>query len=159
VAQIVLPSLIPVTFDGEILQRDDLGIFLYLTSGLFEPPSVRGVDVMVPHLDGRVDRPRRVDRLTITLAGHVLGNGADGDAIREDFIERVRFLRTLFWPTRDAADLVAGPLPDGSTWTIAARPADNADPVIYTASKGLEYTAVSVALFSNVPTWSVVEGP
>lgn len=153
------PAIIPVTYDGEVLQRLDLGIVLVLSFGLWEPPTVRGQDVRVPHLDGLQVRPRRVERRDIGLKGWVAGTGADGDAIRGEFTTRMRWLNELFHPARAVADLVAGPLPDGSTWTIAARPVDNGPPIVLAEDIGLEYVDVSIGLYSVAPEWTIEEAP
>lgn len=144
---------ISLTYAGQDLLSSDLGLLFRITSGLGEPPSVRGHDVLVPGLPGLVSRNRVNDHLDITLLGHVMGNGIDTAARRSDYRTKVRLLRTLFAADRAPADLVVG-LEDGSTWTISARPAD--PPLIWTMDELVmsEFDTVSVGLYSVEADWT-----
>lgn len=66
-------ATVGVTYDGEDVQRGDLGIFLEVVRGLNESPDVRGVDIVVPGAVGRVARNRIADRMVIELRGIVRG--------------------------------------------------------------------------------------
>lgn len=114
-------AVIGVSYDGTDVQQNPMGIFLELVGGLNETPRVRGTDVIVPGLAGRVVRNRKADGFVVELRGYVSGSGVDEEAERASFRALVTSLRTLFDPTRDPADLVAT-LEDGSTATCSARP-------------------------------------
>jgi hypothetical protein len=62
---------VSLIFRGQDLHED--GLDLQLTSGFFEPVSVRGKDVIVPANPGRFWRPRRADVRTLKLEGWVKG--------------------------------------------------------------------------------------
>jgi hypothetical protein len=147
-------ATIGLTYDAEDLQDFDLGIVLHITQGLNEAPDVRGKDVLVPGLDGQIPRPRRPHQLRLVLMGDVWGPGADTAARRSAYRVNQRFLRELFSPARDPADLVAL-AEDGSTWTISARPL-NTIPVEQVPS---EHATISVELLSIDPDWVIEEAP
>lgn len=112
---------IALTYDETDLQPADLGFHLQLVSGLDDSPDVRGEDVTIPYLDGKLPRPRRFDHRRIVLEGHVRGLGSDEGLARANYRSSRRTLAVLFDTAREVADLVAL-LEDGSTATIACRP-------------------------------------
>lgn len=116
-------AVVSLTYDAVDLQVADLSIFFQILNGLNEPPRVRGTDSVVPSLGGRVEGLRVNDVLSIELVGIVQADAAEDDpsAQRISFRTNAKFVRTLFLPNRDRADLVAG-LEDGTTWTVSARP-------------------------------------
>ena len=90
------------------------GLFLEITQGLGDSPTVRGVDVVVPGLAGQVARPRKFHERRIVLTGFVHGTDL------ADYRTKVRAMLALFDATAAPADLVAT-LEDGDIATIAAR--------------------------------------
>lgn len=142
-------AAIGLTFDGNDLQPSDGSLFLEITSGLNEPPEVRGVDVVVPASAGQIPRTRKPDRLTIVLTGYVQGIGADQDASRIAFRTVVDNVRGLFDTAADPADIVAT-MEDGSTRTNTARTMN----VIWNEVIKSEFATVSVELLSVVPDWT-----
>jgi hypothetical protein len=52
------------------------GIQMDLVRGYFEPPSVRGADLVIPGADYRVVRDRRKDARILLLEGYVTGTSA-----------------------------------------------------------------------------------
>jgi hypothetical protein len=142
-------GIIPLTYDTDDLQPENLGIFLEITQGLDESPEVRGKDVTVPGLAGQIPRNRQPHQLRILLTGHVMGVGTTTAEIQSSYRTLARYMRTLFRPYRLPADLVAGPLEDGSTATISARPLNT----IWIPEVPSEFSRVSVELFSVDPDW------
>lgn len=115
-------AVIGLTYDSTDLQQNPIGIFLEIPGGI--PgigPSVRGQDIVVPGLTGRIARNRIADFWRIPLVGYVAGTGSTESGLRSSFATLRATLRTLFDPTNDPAPLVAT-LEDGSEWTIQARP-------------------------------------
>lgn len=146
-------ATIPLTFDGIDIQFADFGIHLEIVEGLNEGPTVRGVDVIVPALDGRVARNRRADTRRIVLAGHVMGNGATQALRQADYRDNVTTIQTLFDPTGDPAALVAT-LETGDDWTIDARTLN----VIWPHPEQVpsEFAYITIELESVTPNWSAV---
>lgn len=140
---------IGLTYDGVDLQPADLGYHLYLVSGLDDSPDVRGEDVTIPYLAGRLARPRRFDHRRIILEGFARGLGSDQATSRADYRAVRRGLAELFDPAREIADLVAT-LEDGSVATIAARPLS----LVGIEAIPSEYAALSVEL-EAIEDWSV----
>jgi hypothetical protein len=115
-------AVIGLTFDSTDIQQHPIGIFLEIPGGIFAVgPSVRGTDVIVPGLIGRIARNRIADTWRIPLVGYVSGVGSGETAIRSSFAALRATMQTLFDPTMDPAALVAT-LEDGSTATIQGRP-------------------------------------
>ncbi len=133
-----------LTYAAQDLQASDLSVFFEIIAGLGEPPSVRGVDVIVPALDGRVEGNRKNDILHIELEGYV---GAAASATntqdrRESFQANRAAVRVLFATNRARAALVAT-LEDGATQlTIDARPMN----MIWTTIVGSELAKVNIEL-------------
>jgi hypothetical protein len=117
-------STVGLTYDGSDLQSSDLSLYLKVVRGLWETPSVRGDDTVVPALAGRAEGSRVNDLLKIELRGWVRAD-PDLDSDHEDAVDSVQasllLLRTLFASDRERADLVAT-LRDGTTRTVSARP-------------------------------------
>lgn len=111
---------IGLTFASLDLQSSDFGIFIEVTSGLYDGLTVRGVDTVIPGLAGRVPRNRIADRRIIQLAGWVTGNGATIDDQRSAFRNNVQTVSSTFSLTASPATLEAD-LEDGTTVTISAR--------------------------------------
>lgn len=116
-------ATIGLTYDGTDLQTSDLQIFLEIVHGLNETPSVRGIDVVVPGLAGRIEGNRINDVLVITLEGLIRADPAETTTAgaQESYRDNCQAVRALFAPDRLRADLVAT-LEDGTTLTISARP-------------------------------------
>lgn len=144
-------ATIGVVFDGTDVQEID-GIFLELVSGLTgEGLSVRGVDVTIPGLAGRVARLRRADVRRIELRGFVRGVGATrADAIA-DFRANMDDLDALFDKTADPA-VLSVTTEDGIVRTINAR---TVDLMLGEEVVSGEFQYVSVVLESVDPDWSV----
>ena len=141
-----------LTFDGTDLQPSDLSFCLWIVSGLNQTPTVRGVDVTVPALAGRIEANRVNDMLPIILEGFCRGdqtatNTADR---REAYRVTARTLRSLFASNRERADLVAT-LEDGTELTIAARPLPG---MIWNEIVLSEYAAISIEL-EGVDDWAI----
>lgn len=135
-----------LTFDATDVQDLD-GLYLEITSGLDDSPTVRGEDVTVPYADGQTARPRRFHERRLILTGFVRGSGADETAQRSDYRTNVRAMLTLFDPAADPADLVAT-LEDGYLATIAARTLS-----VVTTSDVPTFARVSIELLA-VEDWS-----
>jgi len=152
-------AIIGLTYDAQDIQNFGAGRFFEITLGLNEAPEARGKDSLVPGLDGQVPRNRRPHKLDILLKGMVWGRPAEPATTAEyraAYRVNARAIRTLFYPSRAEADLVAT-LEDGSTWTIAARP--NGSP-IWVEDVPSEHASVSVAMYSVAPDWTIDEpGP
>jgi hypothetical protein len=110
-----------VVANGTDLTRSDGKLLFRITRGLNEVPEVRGVDTVVPSLNGRIPRSRRLDRLIIEAEGLVMGAGSDETAQRTDFVSLIETLRDLMNPVQDPYNIVVT-REDGTTRTITARP-------------------------------------
>lgn len=111
---------VALTYGGTDLQPEELGFHLQIASGLDDSPDVRGDDVLIPYLPGKLPRPRRFDHRRIVLEGMVRGLGTTEAERRSDYRATRRGLAVLFDPAAVPADLVAT-LEDGYTATIACR--------------------------------------
>ena len=138
-------SAIAISYDGTDVQTSDLGIHLEIVAGLDDSPDIRGQDVTVPYLDGRVVQPRRFDKRRILLEGFVRGIGASNDLARMDYRANRRVLANLFDNTGLPATLRLV-LEDGDVTRIEARPlsivAVETIPSLY-ANVSIELEAVS----------------
>jgi hypothetical protein len=144
-------AIVPVTFDSVDLCPDDLSRFFRITQGLNEPPDLRGVDVVVPGLDGQVTRPRRANTLRIVLFGHVMGVGSTQGDRRSSFRTEMAYLRDdLFSPARTAAELAAT-LENGLIATLDARPLPG---MMVNELVPSEFAEVSIELLSVTPDWT-----
>lgn len=148
-------ATIGLTYDSTGLQHADLGLFLQIVEGLNTTPDVRGRDVVVPGLAGRIPRNRIADVLRIELRGFVRGDGMTGAAQMADFRDKVQALQVLFDPTRDPANIVAD-LENGELATIAARPLPGL--IINDQALPSLFGLVSVVLESVAPTWTITAG-
>lgn len=110
-----------ITADGVDLTRSDGKIIFRITRGLDEVPEVRGTDTIVPSLQGRIPRDRRLDRLIIEAEGMVMGTGADESAQRADFVSSMEAIRDVMNPVQDPY-VLSITREDGTTRTIMARP-------------------------------------
>jgi hypothetical protein len=121
-------AVVGLTYDGTDLQDSDLQLFLTITAGLWEHPSVRGTDQVVPSLAGRLEGNRVNDVLPIELDGLIRApmTGTLEEA-HATYVAKKAAVRTLFASNRERAPLVAT-LEDGSTATISARPMTSAWP-------------------------------
>lgn len=117
----------------------------WLVGGLDDGLDVRGEDTVIPSAAGRVARNRVRDRRIIEVDGLVTGTGASEAARMDDFRDAMESLRTLFSPTRAAANLVIS-LEDGvRTATISCRPLPDRDVRYYPTSAArwaLEFEAI-----------------
>lgn len=116
-------AVVGLRFDGVDLQLEDLQIFLEISKGLNESPSVRGVDTIVPARAGRIQGNRINDILPIVLEGLVSGDETAGDraAVLSSYRGNMATIRDLFRSDRSRATLEAD-LEDGRTLAIEARP-------------------------------------
>jgi len=112
---------IAIVADGVDLTRSDGKLLFRITRGINEVPDVRGVDTVVPSLNGRIPRSRRLDRLVVEASGLVIGAGATEALQRTDFRSLMETLRDLMNPVQDPYD-IAVTVEDGTTRTITARP-------------------------------------
>lgn len=142
-------AVIGLTYAATDVQEADLGVFLELVRGLNELPAVRGMDVVVPGRRFRIPRNRIADTLILELRGMVRGEGADEDAQRADFRNKVDALQVLFSTERVPADLVAT-CEDLTVRTISCRPVNLAWSQILPS-----YAALSVEL-EAFEDWTVV---
>lgn len=143
-------AVIGLTFRAADLQRSDFSVFLEIIKGLNDLPSVRGTDVVVPGLTGRIVRNRVADKRDIVLSGFVRGVGGSPTESSDRAAFRVVMdeMRTLFDPTLTPGDLIAT-LENGSTARIAARTLNLIeDNQLPTLSK------INVELESVAPNWS-----
>lgn len=149
-----LAAVVPLTYDGTDIQDFEGGIWLEITVGLAETPSVRGVDTTIPASAGTLPGNRINDTLSIELRGHVrAGSSITGQSSeRSDHYTNLRRVRALFRPDRDRAALVAT-LPNGTILTIQARPLN----IIANEIVQGEYTELSVSLAGD-DDWVEVEG-
>jgi hypothetical protein len=147
-------AAIGLTYDGVDLQTSDLQIFLEVAQGLGEVPSVRGTDIIVPGLAGRIEGTRVRDVLPIELRGHVRADPAQTttSGARSSFATNRAAVRSLFAPDRMRADLVAT-LEDGTVLSISARPLS----LVWNEQVVSEFALVSVEL-EGYDDWSEVTG-
>lgn len=78
----------------------------WLVSGLDDGLDIRGRDTVIPGTAGRTARNRLRDRRVIEIEGFVAGVGATDAIQTDDFRDAMEAMRTLFLPTRSAANLV-----------------------------------------------------
>jgi hypothetical protein len=112
-------ATIALTYNAIDIQVFD-SIFLEITHGLSDSPTVRGIDVTVPGLVGQVARPRRFHERRILLSGFVRGDGDTEAGRRTSFRANMDVLLALFDAAGDPHALVAT-AEDGSTRSIEAR--------------------------------------
>lgn len=107
------------------ISGEDPDICIDLIEGLYQIPSVRGTDWVVPRLDYLTPGNRRKDRLVLPLAGIVMGSGSDAEESREDLLVNVTALLAVMDPSLTSGTLSASQgylgLPVGSEATIQAR--------------------------------------
>lgn len=144
---------IPITFDGTNLQPTDLSFCFWIVSGLNETPEVRGVDVTVPALAGRIESNRMNDVLPLVLEGFVRADPSTTTtaAAQSSYRTKAKLIRALFASNRARANLVAT-LEDGTTATISARPLSG---IIWKEEIPSEYATVSIELEGS-GNWVVV---
>jgi len=119
-----------IVANGTDLTRSDGRLIFYVTRGLDEVPEVRGEDTIVPSLNGRIPRSRRLDRFPIEAMGWVMGAGSGETAQRTDFVSLMESLRDLMNPVVDPYNIVVT-REDGTTRTITARPLNIVwDPIV-----------------------------
>jgi hypothetical protein len=145
-------ATIGLTYAGTDVQLSDLSIFLEIVHGLAEPPTVRGSDIIVPGLAGRIAGNRVNDVLPIELEGFVR---ADDVAIgtenaRDSFQYNRATVRALFATNRARAELLAT-LEDGTQYTIMARPLN----AIWNTVIASEFATVSISL-EGYDDWELV---
>ena len=140
---------IGLTFAGTDIQHADLGIFLELASGLNEPPSVRGKDLVVPGTAGRTVRNRVADNRKIELVGMISGHGSTYALAKADFRYNMKAVQALFDATAAPATLQAT-LEDSTTASILARTVSmvwrEVSPIV---------AVVSIELESGSPNWTI----
>jgi hypothetical protein len=147
-------AAIGLTYAGVDLQRSDLQIFLEIAVGLGEVPSVRGTDIIVPGLGGRIEGTRVKDVLPLELRGHVRADPAETTTAgaRASFAANRATLRSLFASDRLRADLVAT-LEDSTVLTISARPLS----IVWNEQVVSEFALLSVEL-EGYDDWAEVTG-
>lgn len=109
-----------LAFAATDLQPSDRSFVLWVERGLNDIPTVRGEDIVVPHLTGRTAAARVADTMIIELKGWILANGATPDIIAGAFRTVVEALKAVFDPAAGYQTLSAT-LEDGSAATIQAR--------------------------------------
>lgn len=147
-------ATVGLTYAATDLQQSDLQWFFQVVKGLNEPPSVRGVDVTVPALTGRIEGNRKNDVLAIELVGWVRGDPAEttrSNAIAS-YRDNAQAIRTLFATNRARAELIAT-LENGSVLSISARPLN----AIWTDAVQSEFVNVSIEL-EGYDDWTEVSG-
>lgn len=107
--------------NGTDLTRSDRRLLFRVTRGLNEVPEVRGTDTIVPGLNGRIPRSRRLDRFVVEAEGYVMGAGSTEADQRSDFRSLIETLRDLMNPVQDPYNIVITD-ESGATRTITARP-------------------------------------
>lgn len=137
-------AVVGVAYDGVDVQLADLSIFLEIKSGLDATPSVRGTDVIVPQLAGRIAGNRVNDTLIVSLEGWVRADPTTTTTAtaRTSCQAKRATVRALFASNRARANLVAT-LPDATTKTISARPLPG---IIWTEVVPGEFYRVSIDL-------------
>jgi hypothetical protein len=135
-------AAIGVSFGGFDVQDID-GLHLEITQGLNDSPTVRGIDVTVPGLDGQIVRPRKFHERRLLLSGFVRGSGSTHDDRQASYRANVRLMNALFDPALTPDDLVAT-LEDGSLATCAARTLDVKAPDVIPS----EFAYVSIELLA-----------
>ena len=135
-------ATVQISYAATQLQAVANGRHLDIVRGLSEAPEVRGGDLIVPGLAGRITRNRINDIVQIELRGFVTNDPTVAGSLLASYRTQVRAWRTLFSPTRTPAALVCW-LEDGATATITARPlnviwAEQVQSLIATVSVELE---------------------
>lgn len=139
---------IGLTFAGTDIQKSDFGIFLEIVSGLHDGLSVRGVDTIIPGLEGRVARNRVADRRIIQLAGYVSGTGTGLTTQRSTFRDNAQAVEALFSLTAAPAVLSAT-LEDSTVMEINARTIE----IHFGQVWGSVVQRVEIDLESVTPDW------
>jgi hypothetical protein len=138
---------IALTFAGTSIQ-DMEGLFLQITAGLSDSPTVRGVDVLIPKADGQTSRPRRFHERRIMLEGFVRGSGSTYDDQLADYRANIRSMLSLFDATLPP-DTLQATLEDGSIATIECRTLS-----VLTPEDVRTYATVSIEMLA-VEDWVV----
>lgn len=129
------------------LQRIDLNVFLQITEGLDELPTVRGSDDLVPFRTGRLPLPRWGDSRRLVLDGWIAGTaGASAPASFRGYVDSVK--RALD-PAGDEERVLVATLEDGTTRWIRCRPRN----LMWGERYGDEARLVSVELEALDPYW------
>lgn len=117
------PAVVGLRWNATDIQDVPGGIFLEISRGLNEPPSVRGEDTTVPGRAGRSEGNRVNDILGLELVGLVwAGDDAITPAeILAAYRTNQRAARAMFATNSERGTLEAT-LEDGSVWSIEARP-------------------------------------
>lgn len=136
-------ATIGIVYAGTDCQPSDLSIFLVITHGLAEPAAVRGSDIIVPGLAGRIAGNRVNDVLPIELEGFVRAapSTTTTATARASYQAKRATVRALFATNRARAALVAT-LEDGTQITIMARPLNT----IWNETVPSEFANVSISL-------------
>lgn len=147
-------ALVGLFYNAVDLQQDDLQWFFEIERGLDEVPSVRGRDSIVPAADGRTERNRKNDIISIVLKGWVRADPTvtDIDDARASYRANMATIRALFHPRNPRADLTAV-LEDGTIQTISARGMN----IVGGRSIGSEYRDLSIEL-EGYDDWQEVAG-
>jgi hypothetical protein len=110
-----------LTIAGTDVQQDPIGIFLEIDLvGLWGGPSVRGEDVVVPGLPGRIARNREADSWRLPIRGWISGVGASTALQLASYVDLCATVRTLMDPT-SAPVAVVVTLEDGGELSTNAR--------------------------------------
>lgn len=140
-------AIIGLTYRGTDLQTMPPGIFMELTSGLFDGLELVGQDQPLLGADGVFPRPRRIRRRKVTLVGLIYPT--DGTPTRASWMTNLTTAEALFDP-HQYGDLVAT-LPNATTRTLSVRP--EAGPLI-TLDQDLAATISVVLLSRTTPAWT-----
>lgn len=143
-------ATIGLTYGGTDIQEAFAGgaaaMILELVRGLSEPPSVRGVDIIVPSKVGRLQGTRVKDMVTVELDGLIIG--ASGATELSSFRVKAAAFRTLFDPT--VARTLVATLEDASTRTLTLARTTS---VLWNLL-GPSVARVNVVLESTVGDWT-----
>lgn len=131
-----------------------VGIRLDVVRGFLTPPQMRGEDVIVPALVGRVSRDRVADVLTIVLEGYVAGTDPEDWRAKTD-----QLIAVLDEHEADPGPLIARApylgLGIGDEATISARVRNYIEGPI---RAGATIQTWSIELESTDPYWVVAPG-
>lgn len=142
-------AVIALTYRGTDIQEafsDSAWMYLEIVKGWNEPASVRGTDLIVPSLAGRLVGTRVKDIVSVQLEGLVVG--ATGATAVSTYLAKVVTFRALFDPTLTGS-IVATPTGAAAKTLTNCRTMSVAwDPISAYAAR------VNVLLESTSPDWA-----
>lgn len=148
-----LPArLASLTYKSTSLQRADLSVHLDIVEGLNDGVDVRGIDTVIPGLEGVTPRSRKRGARHIQLLGVIQAVGMDEDARLADWQDLLDELEVLFDPSA-AAGTLEGIALDGTTRSISCRVEQGG--FIRSPQDVWGVDTISVALIAHDPDWSI----